>query len=106
VRIACTRALGGLAPAHPALVAALRDPDWQVQASAARLLRDAQPATIATLHELLSSPHFHVRRNAALSLHSLGEPGDAALRAALASSDAFARAISHFTLELPVVRHA
>jgi len=106
VRIACTRALGGLAPAHPVLVAALRDPDWQVQVSAARLVQDAQPATVATLRELLGSPHFHVRRNAALALHGLGEPGDAALRASLEGPDAFAQAISRFALEAPVVRHA
>jgi len=106
VRIACTRALGGLAPAHPALVAALRDPDWQVQVSAARLVRDPQPATVATLGELLGSPHFHVRRNAALALHGLGEPGDAALRAALVGPDPFAQAVSRFALGAPEVHHA
>lgn len=106
VRIACTRALGGLAPSHPALVAALRDPDWQVQVSAARLVDDGQPATVATLRELLCSPHFHVRRNAALALRRLGERGDAALRAALDGPDAFARAVSRFALGTPVVRHA
>ncbi len=106
VRIACTRALGRLAPAHPALVAALRDPDWQVQVSAAHLLGDGQPATVETLRQLLCSPHFHVRRNAALALHRLGEQGDAALRAALDGPDAFAQAVSRFALGIPAVRHA
>ena len=106
VRIACTRALGGLSPAHPSLIAALHDPDWQVQVSAARLLRDAQPSTVATLRGLLGSPHFHVRRNAALALHGFGEPGDAALRAVLEGPDAFAQAVSRFALESPVMRNA
>lgn len=105
VRIACARALGSVSPAHPALASALEDPAWQVQAAAARLLRDPRPATLARMRELLGSPSFHVRRNAALSLHQLGEAGDRALAEALAGPDAFAQAISRYALSFGEAHH-
>lgn len=98
LRIACTRAIGQLAPRHPALLAALEDPSWQVQATAARAVRSTDAACLDLLTRLLTHASFYVRRNAALTLRELGEAGVLRLRAMSESDDAYAANMARFAL--------
>lgn len=100
LRIGCVRAIGTLDPGNPLLVDALSDRDWEVQASAARFMREGSQATVTALGACLTSPAFYVRYNAATALAGLGQPGRAALESALGSPDAFAREISRYALRV------
>lgn len=98
LRIACTRAIGQLAPRHPALLSALDDPSWQVQATAARAVRGTDATCLDLLTRLLTHASFYVRRNAALTLLELGEAGILRLRVMSESDDAYAANMARFAL--------
>ena len=79
----------------------LQDPDWHVRAAAARALAglnvvDAIPDLQAALHD----ESWWVRFRAALALGSLGDAGEAALRASARSDDAFTRDMAVAVLAL------
>lgn len=92
------RALGRLQPDHPILLSVLKSGSAESRLVAARVIRDASPATLAALRDALADPNFHVRRNAARTLFDLGEAGNAALRATGAGQDAYAADMSRYVL--------
>ena len=104
VRVAAARAIGRLEATScgPALLAALRDPAWQVRAQAAWALGRARvPAALGALQVSLTDPAWWVRRHAAYALSQLGAPGLEALEATSErSSDRYARDIAREALDL------
>ncbi len=84
VRIRVARALGrlGAPESFATLLRLLEDEAWEVQAQAAKSLGKLKNlAAIPSLSKGLTSPFFHVRRNAASALAALGEEGRSVLEA-------------------------
>jgi HEAT repeat protein len=102
LRAAAARALGQMQAVECAtsLIAALRDPAWQVRAQGARALgRIRAPLAIHALAARLTDPSWWVRHHAAYALRDLGEDGQAALRHVIADSpDPYARDMAHEAL--------
>jgi HEAT repeat protein len=102
LRAAAARALGQMQAIECAtsVIAALRDPAWQVRAQAARSLgRMRAPLAIHALAARLTDPSWWVRHHAAYALRDLGEDGQTALRHVIADSpDPFARDMAHEAL--------
>jgi hypothetical protein len=103
-RIASARALGriGSPRSAVALIAALRDPVWQVRAQAALALGElGAPAAIAALVAAVRDPSWWVRRHSAYALARLGPAGVAALRRVAAGDrDRYACEIAQEALQV------
>jgi len=84
------------------LLALLRDEDWRVRAQAARALAgEMDERTVQELSRALTDPTWWVRFRAALALAGGGAPGRAALTAARAMSDRYARDMAALVSDLP-----
>jgi HEAT repeat protein len=98
LRLTALRTIGRLQPDHALLESALRDSAWEARAVAAGSLRSLRDGAVEGLRNALRDRNFHVRRNAADALASLGEPGKAVLQEMLDSDDRFARDAARMAL--------
>jgi HEAT repeat protein len=103
VRVAVARVLRGKPGdgTHVKLLSMLRDPDWRVRAQAARGLSGVcDERTVGELARALTDANWWVRFRAGLALAALGQQGRAALTAALANSDRYARDMAMLVIGL------
>lgn len=108
MRVSAVRALGRMRAVHSVsgLIAALKDPAWQVRAQAAWALgRSRAPLAVYPLAGRLTDSAWWVRHHSAYALAELGEEGLAALdHAARTSEDRYARDIAKEVLGGGLVR--
>lgn len=103
VRVAVARVLRSKSgdTVHVKLLSMLRDPDWRVRAQAARGLSGIEDErTIKDLSRALTDANWWVRFRAGLALATMGSSGRAALSAALANDDRYARDMATLVIGL------